>query len=506
MLAAAFITSAILASSASAGTYSVYTCVGPDGESLPNNAWSQSRSVPSHASAFTFGTTCPDLSVVTTPGTTLAAGEEAGYAFVAPAGTSITGYNVRRSVTVAFPASGTRPTLNAGLRRTLGADETYALECQATTTNCSIPASGTQSVGLSANGLQLGVECAQGTSCAGTGFNTLRTTLIESRVDLSDNSAPTIAATGGSLPGTLNVAINDIGGGIKSYWIAIDGVKKSVVDAGGSCGAVYTAPVPCPLDRITSYGLSVYGYSPGTHSAVVTASDAAGNVGTLAPITFTVPGGEVNSNGTPSVEYPSLKMRKSAISVKTSRSVSVSGTLRTTAGKAIGGATLEVVTSSLGGATEVPVRTASIKTAKDGGFSYKVKPNGALRITFLFRPTSGGASTATASTTLRQAISLSARRSKARLVRGASLTISGRLSGAGRAAAGTAVEIQVKNGKRWSTIDTVTASGSGSYKWKHRFTRVTRPTIFTFRSIVRPKQSWPWPSKSSSSVKVLVLG
>lgn len=507
-LLAALLACAMLAGSSAAGTYSVYSCVGPSGESVPNYAWDARRSVSTPSSAFTFGTSCPDLSVVVAAGTTLAAGEDAGYAFTAPAGTKISGYLIRRSASVVY-AGTARPTLSAGLRRTSGGSETYWGECESVTANCSIAASGTQSVGLSASGLQLGIECVQtASSCAGAGIGTLRTTLIDARVDISESSAPAVAITGGTLPGAegvtgqhaLAVSIGDIGGGIKSYWFSVDGVRKEIATVGGSCGSVYLQTVPCPQDRAASYTVDLAKYSAGTHTAVVTAVDAAGNVGTSAPITFTVPGVAGAGVGANNLSGAIVSMRKGLIDGKAGRAVAVRGILKTAAGQPIAGESLVVTSSSLGipGVATKPLGSA--KTAKDGSFSFKVRPSGARRITFAFR------GSVFASTVVRQKLSLSAKRSRAILSRGNALTISGRLSGTAGAAAGAPVEIQVLNGKKWAKVAEVRATKSGSYKWKYRFKRVTRPTLFRFRAIVRSKPGWPWPNKSSKSLQVLVTG
>lgn len=500
----------MFSSSAAAGTYSVYSCVGPSGETLPNNAWNPRRSVATPSSAFTFGTTCPDLSVVVAPGTTLAAGEEAGYTFVAPPGTKISGYLIRRSVNVTYAGSA-RPTLSAGLQRITAGADTYWGECEAVTANCSIAASGTQSVGISASGLQLGIECAQSaSSCAGAGIGTLRASLLDARVDITDNSAPAITVTGGTLPGasgvtgerTLAAEIVDIGGGVNSYWLDIDGVRKAIAVSGGSCSVtVFRHPIPCPQDRAPSYTIDLANYAAGTHTAVISAIDAAGNVGTSAPVVFTVPGvAGVDANGSPTLTGAIVSTRKGLLDGKAGRAVVVRGALKSASGAAIAGETLTVTASSLGvsGAAIKPLGSA--KTGKDGSFSFKVRPNGARRITFSFR------GTAFASTIVRQHLTLTARRSRGVLTRGKAFTIAGRLNGTAGAAAGAPVEIQVLNGKKWAKVAVVSASKSGSYRWKYRFKRVTRPTLFRFRAIVRSKPGWPWPSKSSKGLKVLVTG
>jgi len=440
----------------------------------------------------------------------MAAGEEAGFAFSAPAGTKISGYQIRRSVSVTYAGSA-RPTLNAGLQRTTSGTDTYWGECEAVTTNCSIATSGTQSVGLSASGLQLGVECAQSaTSCAGSGIGTLRASLLDARVDITDDSAPAITVTGGTLPGASGVAgartlaaeILDIGGGVKSHWLEIDGARKEFAISGGSCSsAVFRHPIPCPQDRALSYTIDLADYPAGTHAAVIFALDAAGNVGASAPVVFTVPGvAGVGANGSPIPPSAIISVRKGFVDGKAGRAVVVRGALKDSSGAAIAGATLTVTASSIGvsGAATKPL--GSTRTAKDGSFAFKVRPKGARRITFSYR------SAAFASAIVRQRLSLSARRSRSVLRRGRSFTISGRLNGTAGAASGAPVEIQVLNGKKWVKVAEVRARKSGSYKWKYRFKRVTRPTLFRFRAIVRSKPGWPWPSRSSKRVKVLVTG
>jgi hypothetical protein len=510
-LIAAACAAALLAGPASAASYSVYSCAGPDGKPLPNNAWSARLSVPSHSAAFSFGTACSDLTVAATPGTALAAGEDAGYVFNAPANTKISGYQLRRSASIAYPASGTHPSLSAGLRRTTDGVSTYWGECETVTSDCTLAFGGTQSVGLSASSLQVGVECGSWLlSCSGSGINVLRARLIDSRVDISDSRAPSLAVTGGNLPDavafsgarTLSLATSDLGGGVRSVTLSVDGVAKATVSPAGSCSVPFTTPVPCPLATNANFTVNLGDYPPGKHSVVVSATDAAGNVKALAPIRFTI--GGVVANGKPGVEFPTLTTKKALISTKSSKRKVVSGALRTSTGQPIAGAKLDVYKANVVGPSTKMIRIGSTKTSAKGRFSFKVRPRGALLITFVFRPAAGAHGTASASTTLRHAIRLSARGSRSALGRGGSFKIVGKISGAGTAARGASVEIEVKNGKSWTSVAALTAGKGGAYKWKHRFTKVTRPTLFRFRAIVRAKQGWPWPSRTSPVVRVLV--
>jgi hypothetical protein len=507
----------LLASTASAATYSVYTCSGPNGESLPNDAWVSRVSVPANAAAFSFGTNCGDLSTVAAAGSALAPGENAGYAFTAPAGSTIVGYLLRRSATISFYSGSSNPALSSGVRRSVAAGDTYAGECEAKTVACSISSSDTQSAGLAASSLQVGVECAQpSAACAASKFSALSAKLINSRVDLSDGYAPTLAASGGTLTDanttaakrTISLAVNDLGSGVQGVALAIDGSPTSSVANGGSCAKPYTKPLPCPASSPTTFQVNVAPLTVGNHIAVVSATDGAGNVGTLAPVSFSVgailTGSGSNSNGSPAVEHPKLTTNKAVLDGAAGKSISVRGRLLTDDGAAIAGAKLDVSSVNIGVSGSPAASLGSVRSSSDGGFVFKFKPKGAQRITFSFRPNSGDGPTATASTIVRQRLGLSAKGSRASLSAGGTLIISGRLGGTNGAAGAIPVAIEVALGKKWRAVGTVTTTNAGAYKWSHRFTRVTRPTIFRFRAVVKRTASWPWPTKKSSPVQVLV--
>jgi hypothetical protein len=180
--------------------------------------------------------------------------------------------------------------------------------------------------------------------------------------------------------------------------------------------------------------------------------------------------------------------------------------VKTSAGAPLDGAVIEVTATSAIGDASSASALGTAKTDRRGGFKFKVKPKGARIVTFTYRSSANPNQSASASTLVRQRLALSAAVSKRRLVRGQSLTLSGRLSGTAGAAAGAPVEIDVRNGAKWQKVDVVTATAGGRFAWRHRFTRVTRPTLFTFRAIVRAGATWPWKSKASRGVTVLVNG
>lgn len=557
---------------ASAGTYSVYSCTGPSGQSVSSSAWTERRSSNSLVSAFTFSGSCPSLSV-SAAGAVLGANENAGYAFDAPPGTSIAGYSVRRSISISYLSLLTRPSMSSGLRRTVDGVDTYAGECDAVTSACSVSSSLKEESGISATGLQLGVECVQSSGCLTLGVTVAQSTLASARVDLEDDNAPTVIASGGDLAGavarsglrSLSLSLSDSGGGVKRYWLTVDGIRRSETSVGGDCAGVFDVKVPCPLATSAAFSVDLGEFAVGSHTAIVYAEDAAGNVGALAPVTFTVPapspeptdstgstgstgtggptgstgntgptgpsgpssstgstggvpptgqtGGDTSSGGSPSTDAqsggprsimtPVVTTRAARIDAAGSKAVLIRGSVRTKEDAPIGGAVLDVYEFSLGGPTGV-TSLGAITTTPAGAFSFNVRPNGARWIVFSYRPASSLEATASATTLVLQKLRIVIRRSKAQLVRGQRLTISGKLSGAATAAAAARAQIEVLNGRRWQRVGSAAVRRSGTFVWRHRFTRVTRPTIFTFRAVVRASGPWPWPSKVSPWIQVLV--
>lgn len=510
-------------SSAGAATYSVYSCVGPNAEPLPNSSWLTSVTTPSQTLAFTFGTNCGDLSVLADPAVSYNYNDGAEYVFDAPTGTTISGYSVDRAASIIFPPRLPVPTLlSAGVRETTGG-ETTEFDCVERTADCAVEPSNVTKSGLALTKLSVGVRCANlELNCAAGSFTTLSSQLLNARVDVEDPTVPTLKSVGGSLPGssavagtqTLDVTATDVGGGVSSVNLAIDGSFTQTSVAGGSCGEPYTLRAPCPSGLVRTLDVNTAALVNGVHTGALTAVDAAGNVSDPFSFTFVVTsGGQSNgggtggtppSNGSPAVEQPTVKTEKSVISSKSGKNVLVEGTLTTPQGTPVSGAVLEVTSLDLGVFNASPKSIGTITTTPMGRFSVSVKPDGARRISVLFKPYPTSIGTAVTSTLVREDLSLSVKRSKSRVRPGGSITLTGVLDGAGSAADDTPIEIDALIEKSWRAVGVVEANSRGSYKWKYRFTRVTQPTRFTFRAIVRRNTSWPWPTEKSKSVKVLV--
>ncbi|HEY4278466.1 MAG TPA: carboxypeptidase-like regulatory domain-containing protein [Conexibacter sp.] len=220
--------------------------------------------------------------------------------------------------------------------------------------------------------------------------------------------------------------------------------------------------------------------------------------------TTTTPGPPPPANGEPAVATPRLRFARSQVMVASGRTARLSGTLLTADGQPIAGATLNVSSEPLGTDEPHARRLPSVTTDAAGHFDVQVRAAGAQRVIVSFAPAETAADTATFEAVVRSPASLTISRSRARLRRGQSVVLSGRLKGTGSAAKGAVVEMQAIVHGRWRTVASVHAARNGSYRWPYRFVSITRDTIFSFRALVERTPGWPWPQLASKRISVRV--
>jgi hypothetical protein len=146
----------------------------------------------------------------------------------------------------------------------------------------------------------------------------------------------------------------------------------------------------------------------------------------------------------------------------------------------------------------------SVTTDARGRFSATVRRDGAQRVTVAFVPRPGAEATAKASVTLRTRLSLTASATPSSLVKGRTLTMSGRLRGAGPSARGAPIRIEAIVNGHWSPVGAARADADGRYTWRYRFVNLTRNTTFSFRAAIERSPGWPWASVRTGRVRVLV--
>ena len=154
--------------------------------------------------------------------------------------------------------------------------------------------------GLSAQELSLGIVCRAptGEECVtGATLHAVWAAMYGARVTLSDPTPPTLNTPSGALwaPGeadgfhkgteSVTVAAQDVGGGVASIVLAVDGHPVETYSA--SCNFTFAQPCPSSTGAQT-LALPTTELSDGTHTLTLVATDAAGNQSTVASQEITV--------------------------------------------------------------------------------------------------------------------------------------------------------------------------------------------------------------------------
>jgi hypothetical protein len=534
------------------GRYDVWSCRGPLGDPVGTSAWTlgatgaASGDVVLRDDCATGG----PLMLSLAPGRAFEPGVRGSLTFTAPSGSHIDSWTVWRSLETAGPDpdSGLYDYAAALTERKGQADSDQGCAttqpslypCLAVGDSASWDAAGNRvdRTGTPVlDALALWVGC-RGAVCDAPLLSAPATArLWGARVQVHDLSPPAVPELSGTLVGeepvtglaTVVVESSDEGGGVAATTLAVDdGLPRTSAPAGprGTCQEPYTVVQPCPSATARAFTVDTSTLADGPHTLSGTVADAAGNVTRWGPVTFTVAHPPVippvippvtppvdppvtpqppAGNGVPAVKAPRVRLGSAAY-VRAGGRVRLTGTVTTASGEPIAGAHLTVSARELATVSERVRSLPDAVTDSAGRFSVSVRGVGAERVTVGFAPSDGAAETARAVTTVRERASLTATRSKARLKRGQTVVVRGRLRGAGGAARGAIVELQAIVGGSWRTVGTVRADARGRYAWRYRFVHVTRDTIFSFRALIRSTPGWPWPELRSGRVQVRVDG
>jgi hypothetical protein len=301
-----------------AGSYQVSSCnFAPEGA---NNSWTWATNDPAQPSHYAEHVNCPyelggsggkadqegGLSTTDALGLSSGAapGTSAGWTFVAPAGTTITGLTYERYLGHQLdPYNDWSPAVRADGAIVPG--ET-CLDSSQNGETCAVggpPGTGGEPArltGLAAHELSLGIVCQapSGDECVtGASQHQVWAAMYGATVTLSDPTAPTLntpsgalwgpGGTGGFHKGTENVTVSgqDVGGGIASIVLSADGRPVETYTA--SCN--FTFAQSCPSSTGSQVlNLPTTQLSDGKHTLALVAVDAAGNQSNLASEEITV--------------------------------------------------------------------------------------------------------------------------------------------------------------------------------------------------------------------------
>jgi len=306
------------AATATTGSYQVSACnYAPE---AVNNAWTWVMSDPSRPDHYVGHANCPyrlggnggkvdqegGLSTTDALGLSNGApsGTSAGWTFTAPAGTKIVAITYERYIGHQFDGfNDWSPALRVDGGIVPGETCLDSVENDETCFVGGPPGEGGEPgavTGLSAQELAIGIVCEAptGDECVtGASQHKVWAAMYGATVTLSDRSPPTLNEPSGALwgPGeadgfhkgteSVTVAAQDVGGGVASIVLAIDGQAVETYNA--SCNFTFAQPCPSSTGGQT-LAFPTTELSDGTHTLTLVATDAAGNQSTVASEQITV--------------------------------------------------------------------------------------------------------------------------------------------------------------------------------------------------------------------------
>ena len=218
--------------------------------------------------------------------------------------------------------------------------------------------------------------------------------------------------------------------------------------------------------------------------------------------TFNTPNGQ-NATGAANLSAIFSDNRSRTITTRYGRVRHVAGTLLTASGAPIAGAQLSVTSETLAmGAAPVAAGTVTTDAAGRFRFAIPVGASRRIRIAYKwFRESAQHTHTTTVTVNVLPRVTMKADRR--RLRNGQSVRFAGRVAGAPRGAR-KVVELQARVGRAWQTFGTARLRSNGTFAYRYRFTRTSRPTVYQFRAIVKAERGWPFLTGQTRTQRVSV--
>jgi len=239
----------------------------------------------------------------------------------------------------------------------------------------------------------------------------------------------------------------------------------------------------------------------------VTARDAANNALTRALGTVSVANGNVGApNGTGASRLAKISAHFATTERRAKRlryrsQPTIRGRLVDERDQPIAGATVAVL-QRLKHVGADPVQVATVQTAGDGAFSYKLNRGPSRTVTFAYSAFTNDP-TPTAASSLRTIAraTVSARISPRSVRAGGHISLAGKLSPLG--GEGIEVKIQARDGHNWRTIDDTMTTRGGRFRWSYRFKSSGGGRTYAFRARVA-SPIYPFATSTSRPIRVRV--
>jgi hypothetical protein len=324
--------------------------------------------------------------------------------------------------------------------------------------------------------------------CDATEPASVRATRIETF--LRDVSAPTIELD--SAARSLRFA--DVGGGVESADLEVDGVWRHVELGDSSCRRPFVHLVPCPTTG--EVALADLHIDPGYRSIFATFTDVAGNRTYSGPYVVDVPAPPPAPISEPS---PALVPRPlgtltldGASRLRTGyRTTMVTGTVRDVEGFPLANAPVDVATRAEGAAWKV---LPSVETNARGRFSATIPRGTSREVRVAY-----GESAQTVRVVVVAPVDLSTNRKVTR--NGRTITFRGRIPEVGNAPVRVALQAWARG--KWIPFKTVKLR-QGKFVARYRFTGTFATTRYRFRAAVDDQPDLPFAAGTSPAISVLV--
>lgn len=519
--ALALVVSVLVATSAHAGVYTVYSCHVPGGGAAPVNGWAtatqgQNAAVPNSCASGGRGA----FEAVLAANAKHAGGSFARWRFTTPPNTAISSFSVDRAISLGGGNNGTSGFSLGGLFsiRPFSRTKADAPDQCLTGDGCGGRSRGTfgraNLEGVGSIGFEaLCSEAKDG--CPSTGIGA-RYTAYSAAVTLLDVSDPVItSAPAGSLleagprTGTHSVTVGagDAGGGVFGAALEVDGnvVATAPFPGDGRCAVPYVFTVPCRASATTTLSLDTAGLTDGSHRARVIVYDATGtNSAASAPVDITTANGVTGAPvGTSVSARPYGLLHGYA---RYGRRVLYRGRLVAADGTGIPGATMAVFARTLTLGARYGGR-GTVTSDAQGYFAYTSPAGPGRRVRFAYPATGqpGGAGIVASARAFKVRAPVGLSVSPRRVGLRGSVVFSLHLRGGYIPKAGKPVALQAFTDRGWRTFAIARVSArSGRARYRYRFTRTLRRSRYTFRAVSFADGAYAYAAGRSGHRSVVV--
>jgi hypothetical protein len=508
MLVAALVAAGIgHAGVAQAGTYRVYSCVGPDGRAAPvgdaSYGWQPSARAGT-TNVFLTNDCNADHGINASLQGNQPYGAGGQWTFRPPPNTSIAAFDLTWSGSASAGGEST-------ISRSDQPDPVYERRFSGPFATERVAES---NVDLSYLTVLVACSFAQPT-CAGGTVASFR--VAETTMTLRDSSVPTASGLSGDLVasstwrGAMPVAFQatDTGSGVYRLIVNIDGQDAlgMVADANdGRCADADTTnadpheflwAAPCRTSTAPELSVDTGALPVGNHEVALVIEDAAGNRATIyGPVPKSIVAPAVDrgaANGTPASDQAHFTGRRHR-TVTTSfkhRRLRVRGRLVGPDGQPIADARIDVL-AQLHRAGSRFRAIGHATTSRTGRFSYTAPPGASRTLRFGYRSHVNDTAFVAALDVLQRVRASATLHASRRFVpAGGRVTFRGRLRGGYVPPRGKLVELQATDRGHWRTFALVRSDRRGGFGFRYRFAP-GGPRSFAFRARVRFERAYPY--------------